>query len=225
MAYDPNDAADKKIVKDLIAAALAEAETEHEVAIKGLKDKNTDLLAKLAKAKTGENDPEAIAKLENQLENTQTQLKEVQKAAKQTAKQLEEITTKYNDENKFSESLIVDGGLSEHLTAAKVAPEFLPAVKALIKPQVTLKVEGNERKAFVGEKPLAEHIKEWSQGDQGKAFISAAVNGGTFAPGGSKATTGNGKTISRSEFDANAAANPGFAREFLKAGNSIADAA
>ena len=51
MAYDPKDPADKKIVDKLIADAVeareAELAAEHDEAIKGLKDKNKELLAKV----------------------------------------------------------------------------------------------------------------------------------------------------------------------------------
>ena len=71
MAYDPNDPADKKIMKDAIAAALAELATEHEQDIQGLKIKNGELVQKLKKAQEGTPDAKEVAALETQLEKVQ----------------------------------------------------------------------------------------------------------------------------------------------------------
>ena len=46
-AYDATDAADRKILKDAVDAAIRELNTEHEQDIQGLKAKNTELIDKL----------------------------------------------------------------------------------------------------------------------------------------------------------------------------------
>ena len=70
--------------------------------------------------------------------------------------------------------------------------------------------EGDERKAFVGDKSLGDFIKEWSQGDDGKHYIAATPNGGAGAQGGKPS---EGKTMSRTDYEANPAAHAAFFAE------------
>ena len=183
MAYDPNDAADKKIVKGLIDAALAELQTEHEADIAGLKTKNTELLAKLKDASKGENNAADIARLETQLEDIQTKLKNAEKEVKAKTGELTTAQKALEVESGVTRQLLVDNGLTDALTKANVAPAFLPAVKAMLSSKVELKTEGSNRIAVVGDKPLGEFIVNWSQGDEGKHYVAASVNGGAGANG------------------------------------------
>jgi DNA-binding protein YbaB len=205
MAYDPNDAADKKIVSDLVKAAVAKATeeltAEHEENISGLKTKNADLVTRLKKAQEGVKDPEEISRLETQLDTVKAELKEAKKAATKALNELKETTEELTTERTTATESLVKASLTEELTKAKVAPTFIPAVTALLRPQVVVKADGGEKKVFVGDKSLGDHITAWSQSDEGKAYISATVNGGTGAPGGSANKTG-GKTMSRSDFNA-----------------------
>jgi len=224
MAYDPNDPEDKKIVSKLIAdavkAALEEQVAEHTEEVNGLKTKNKELLGKLNKAKEGQQDPENVSKLENELEASQTALKEAQKELRKVTKELETANTNFQAENQYAQSLLVDGGLTEALTKAKVTPEFMPAVKALLKPQVAIKVEGNDRKAVVGEKSLGDFVTEWSQSDAGKVYVSANSNGGTGAPGAGQANNGGGKTLNRAAFEQMDMSARG---SFIKEGGKVVD--
>jgi hypothetical protein len=211
MAYDPNDKADKKIIDDLIKAALAEQAHEHEQDIAGLKTKNTELLGKLAKAEKGENNASEVARLETLVEENQTKLRSAEKDLKTANTNLQNITKAYETESQITHSLLVDNGLTEALVKANVASHFLPAVKAMLSSKVELKADGTNRVAVVGDKPLGEFIATWSQGDEGKHYVVAASNGGGGANGNKVAGQPGGKTILRSEYEA----NPGnFAKDF-----------
>jgi hypothetical protein len=72
---------------------------------------------------------------------------------------------------------VVDGGLTEQLTKAGVAPEFLKAARTMLKGQVKTKkndatgdfepiVDGD-----LGEMPLAQFVENWAKSDEGKPFI------------------------------------------------------
>lgn len=225
MAYDPNDPEDKKIVAKLVTDALSEAKTEHEAELKGLKDSNTKLLADMKKLQKEGGTVEELAALRAEHEEIQVKFKEAEKALKKATKDLETSQTEHANESKFTENLIIDGGLTEALSSAKVAAEFLPAVKALLRPQVALKVDTDGRRAVVGDKSLDDFVKEWSQGDQGKAFIAAPSNGGAGAPGGRAGGAAGGKSMLRSAFDQLNASNPAGAMKFIQEGGSVADAA
>lgn len=207
MAYDPNDAADKKIVADLVKAAVAKREeelgSEHEADKAGLIKKRDELLAKVKELGKGVPDAAELERVEAQLETTKAELKEAKKIATKAQNDLKDATEELNIERTTATESLVKSNLTEELTKAKVAPAFIPAVTALLRPQVVVKVEGGEKKVFVGDKPLSEHITNWSQSDEGKAYVSATINGGTGAPGGPKGNGNTGlKSITRAEYDA-----------------------
>lgn len=213
MAYDPNDPADKKIVADAVAAAVAEANDEHETAVAGLKAKNKTLLAKLAKANEndGTGDSAEVARLENELETSQKALKVAEKALKVANTSLEETTASRDAELAANRKLIVDNGLTDALTKANVAPALLDAARALHASSVVIKEDNGVRKAVVGGKDLGSYIAEWAQGDQGKHFVAAGNNGGGGAEGGFRTNANGGKTITRSAYEAAAAKGQGAA--------------
>jgi uncharacterized protein YoxC len=222
MAYDPKDPADKKIFDDAIKAALEEAAEQHEADVAGLKAKNTELRQKLSKAKAGEGDDAQaeVDRLETELATVKKDLSTAQKDLKATTKQLGELTTERDGLSTSLTSTLVDGGLTSELAGAKVDAKFLPAVKALLSPKVTIKTEADgTRKAVVGDKSLGDYIKEWSQGDEGKTYISAAGNNGGGA-GGSQGGTGGGKTMSRSAYEQ---MQPAEAAAFFSSGGTLTD--
>lgn len=204
MAYDPADKADKKIVdkliSDAVTAAIEEATTEHEADKKGLVAKNTELVAKLKKAREGQGDPNAIEKLEAQIETLQGELKTSEKALKTVTKDRDTHKTSAEAETATVRKLLVDGGLTDALVANNVAKQFLPAARALLQGQVTIKADGDTRVAMVGDKSLGDFVKAWSQSDDGKSFVAAPVNGGGDAPG-AKPNGQAGKTMTRAQFD------------------------
>lgn len=201
MAYDPKDPADKKIVDDLIAAALADAEEKHEADIAGLKANNTRLKDQLKKANAGEGNAEEIARLEAELETSKAKLKTAEKDLAKITKERDETAKTLEAETGFTQKLLVDNGLTDALVKANVAKQFLPAVKAMLAGQVTLKVDGENRVAVVGDKSLADFVTEWTKGEDGKHYVAAPANGGAGAKGGTD-KPGGGKTIDQAGFDA-----------------------
>lgn len=205
MAYDPNDEADKAIVAGLVDEATTD-----------LKAKNAALLGekkKLQKQITdGNADPKAleaanarIEVLEGELETNKTELGKLTKEHGKATKALEAETG-------VTRKLLVENGLTDALTKAKVASAFLPAVVAMLGPKVQVITKDGERKAMVGDDELGAFVTKWSQGDEGKHYISATPNGGGLAPGGR--ANGGGKTMTRSAFDAaDQAARSAFSAE------------
>lgn len=194
MAYDPNDAADKAVFD----AAVAEA-TE------GLVTKRDQLLGEVkalkAKIAKGAADPEAMDKLQAQLDEARTELETTKGELKSTTKARDKALKEHGDESTYAKKLLVDNGLTGALTSANVAKQFLPAVTAMFAGKVEVKAEGGERKLFIGDKPLAEAVTAWSQSDEGKHYVSAGNNGGGNGQGGAGGAA-NQKTITRTAFDA-----------------------
>jgi hypothetical protein len=114
--------------------------------------------------------------------------------------------------------LLIDNGLSEALIKVGVKPELSKAVKALFAGQAQIKIDGNNRSALIGDKPLADFINEWSKSDEGKHFVLASSNSGGGAQGGGGST--QSKQVTRSQFDG---MSPGDKMTFSKSGGRIVD--
>lgn len=226
MAYDPNDAEDKKIVAKLVKEALEEQAAEHETDIKGLKAKNSELVDKLKKASEGKPDAAEVVRLELELETSQAALKTAQKEFKSTKTKLDEVSNELGQERISSNNLLIDTNLTEALGANKVATQFMPAVKALLRPQAVIKTEADGKKVFVGDKSLGDFVKDWAQGDQGKAFVSANYNSGVDAQGNKVPFKGNdlSKTMSRAEYESLSQSDPAKASKFFVDGGQLLDA-
>lgn len=224
MAYDPKDPEDKKIVdkliKDAVDAAIAEAEASHDSDVQGLKEKNKELLARIKKG--GEGDPEEITRLESEIDTLKAKVKESDKVLRTLTKERDEFKTAADSESAAVRNLLVDNGLTEALVGANVAKQFLPAVKAMLAPQVTIKTDGDGRKAVIGDKLLGDFIKDWSQGDDGKHYVAAPLNGGGDAPGG-QGSNGGGKTMTRAAYEEMNAGNPGGVAKFFSEGGTLTD--
>lgn len=205
---------------------LIDAETE------GLKSKNTELI-------------NAQKKLKDDMKGIQAQLDEIaaaKEAAEQEAvsksgdidkvksaleakhkKELETLTAKLSTSEARLNQTLIDKGLAEGLVKANVAPQYLPAVTALIKSTSKAEIvdqDGNAV-AMLDGKPLTEFIATWAQGDQGKHYIAAPNNGG----GGSNGSNGNGqaatvKTMTRSAFEK---LPPAEQRDFSVAGGKLTE--
>ena len=65
------------------------------------------------------------------------------------------------------QKLLVDNGLTEALTQAKVAPEFLEAARALIKSREEIGIGESEGKpvALIGEQALAGFVEDWARSE------------------------------------------------------------
>ena len=66
--------------------------------------------------------------------------------------------------------LLVDAGLTEALTKARVAPEFLEAARALIKAKEEIGIGEAEGKpvAVIGEQSLSDFVAEWADSEAGR---------------------------------------------------------
>lgn len=187
MAYDANDPADKAILDKAVKDALAAQAEDHETEIEGLRNKNTELLGKLRKARTeggGETSAE-IERLENELADTQGKLRAAESNLRITKRELETANSELGTtrqsletEQATSRNEFVQNRLTSELSAANVGSQFLEDVTASLSRSVTVKEVDGKRQAFVGDKPLSEFVKEWSLSDKGKHYVTAPANGG-----------------------------------------------
>lgn len=193
MAYDANDPKDFAIVESLV-----------EDATKGLKAKNVELISETKKLKeqlrSGTADPKALERLEANVERLENELEAAMTNLKETSKRATKAEKSLTEESNSNRQLLIDNGLTAALSGAKVAEQYLPAVKALLAGKVELKTVDGKKVAMVGDKELGVFVTEWSQGDEGKHYVKAPANGGSGANPGSKAVPA-GKSTTRALFD------------------------
>lgn len=209
---------DKTYTKADLDAAIAEAKEAQDA-------KNRELLAevKALKAdlrKTQEIKPEDFAALESELEKVKADnaklgadLKAAQKAAETATKALEA-------ESGFTSKLLIQDGIKSALIANGVKDEdYIDALVTKFSASAAVVTEGDARVAKMGDKAVADAIKEWAGSDAGKKFVAAPVNNGGGAPGG--AGGGGGKIVTRAQFDGmDQAARASFAKD----GGKVVDA-
>ena len=199
-----------------VTAAIKAAVDE---AITGLKNKNTELLGELKKArKDSAIDPDDYNRLKDEKAELETKLDETTKLLKVEHLNGEKVKKAYEAETGFTSQLLIDNGLSDALNAVGVKPELAKAAKALFKGSAAVKSEGDTRVALIGDKSIADFVKEWSASDEGKHFVLAPHNSGGGAAGGAGGPTG-GK-INREQFN-------GMSHQeratFAKSGGAVVD--
>lgn len=190
MAFDANDTETKAALAKAVKDAVDEAVT-------GLQAKNTELLGKLKKAtKDATISPDDHAQLQAELDDTEAKLATALKEAKAATKAADDAKKAFEGESKVAHNLLVDNGLSAALLENGVKKaSYLKASKALLAGQVILTADGENRIAKVGDKLLADYIKEWVATDEGKSFVDAPVNSGGGAGGG--ASSGGDTDLSK----------------------------
>jgi len=163
-------------------------------AVEALSAKNRELLGELkaakAKAKGVEIDPVEHEQLRTQVEDLTGKLTKAEKAA---VKQFEDLTKVVSTKDAALQSYLIDNGLSDAMLKAGVRPEMMPAVKAMLKSKATIKDEGGNIAAFMGDQPLTDAVSAWAASDEGKHFVSAPANTGGGAAGGNGNGTGGNK--------------------------------
>ncbi|MAR55994.1 MAG: hypothetical protein CMM93_02320 [Rickettsiales bacterium] len=172
-------------------------------ATEGLKNKNSELLAEVKDQKA------ANKSFQDQLD----ELKAAKEAADEEAanksgdvekikanletkhqKEREALMSELKGKNSMLHTMLVDNGLTEALSKAGVAPQYMDAAKALIQKNNAAEVTEVDGAAVarIGNESISDFVKGWSQGDQGKHFVAAPANGG----GGAGGSNGGGKAPS-----------------------------
>lgn len=185
----------------------------------GLVKKNGELLAELREAKKGKAiDPAELDKLQAKIDGLEADLSVANKTLKDGGKAFEKLKLDMDAEASFTSKLLLDNGLTDALVKAGVAAPFLPAVKAMLSAQAKVVIDGDARKAVIGDKDLSAFVTEWATSDDGKHYIAAPQNNGGGASG-----SGGGagqQVVNRSTFDA--MSHPERA-SFAKSGGKVTD--
>ena len=187
---------------------------EHvEKATDGLKNKNTELMGKLKKSK--EQKDELSTRLDDlELKSIEGEDGEARKSGdvekqiqiavakkdkelKALKEELDDYSQKLTASDTMLRNKIIKEGLSDALIENNIAKQHYKAISALLKSEYDIGISDAEGdlKPVVGDVPLNQVVKEWSQGDTGKQYVAAANNNGGGAKG-SGGTANGGIDIS-----------------------------
>lgn len=210
---------EKTYTKADLDAAIAEAKEAQDAKNRELLAEVKDLKASLRK--TQEIKPEDFAALESELEKVKADNVKLSKDLTTAQKAAETATKQLEAETGFTSKLLIQDGIKSALIANGVKDEdYLDALVTKFSAGAAVVTEGDARVAKMGDKAVADAIKEWAGSDAGKKFVAAAVNNGGGAPGG--AGGGAAKTVDRNHF---ATMAPTAQSEFIKSGGKVVDAA
>jgi hypothetical protein len=165
--------------------------------------------------------PEAHQAEIDRADKAEAALAEVNKQVKALTTERDKAVKDLQTEQAHTSKLLISDGLKSALIANGVKDEdFIDTLTAKFATGASIKVDGENRIAMLGDKGLADAIKEWAGSDAGKKFVAAPQNSGGGAAGGGGAS--GGKTILRSQFDA---LSPAEQMATIKGGAKVVDAA
>lgn len=195
--------ADETFTKEQLDAAIEKAVGPLKDSVTKLETKNEELIGENRKLKRGaEIKPEDLTAAEERADKAEKALAEVQKELKAATTAKEKAEKALETESSFTAKLLIQDGLKSALIEAGVKdPDYLDLAVAKFSSSAKVTVDGEERKATIGDKPLADHIKEWAATDAGKKFVAAPTNSGGGAGGGDKKKAEE-QTMTRSAYDA-----------------------
>lgn len=201
----------------------ADIDAAVEAAKSPLDAKNRELLRELKDArKSATITPEQLAAVEDARDKALSDLAEAGKQIKTLTGERDKAVKALEAESGFTHKLLVENGLREALAANGVTNAIhQKAAMAMLASGVQVAADGDARVAKVGDKALADFVKEWAAGDEGKHFVAAPANGGGGAPGGG-ANGGTDKVLPRSQFDT---MDPAGKMDFIKQGGKVVDQA
>jgi len=206
-----------------IDAAIEKAVGPLKDSIGKLETKNEELIGENRKLKRGADiKPEDLTAAEDRADKAEKAKADLEKQVKALTAERDKAVKSLETEQAISTKDRINRDLTAALIANGVKDEtFLDALTAKFAPTAIIKVDGDKREAMIGDKSLADAIKEFAGSDAGKKFVAAPVNGGGGAGGGS-GSGGSGKVITQAEHDA---MRPKDRAQFFADGGKIDQAA
>jgi len=159
--------------------------------IKGLKDKNSELLGKISKGKNSTTELESeitrLRALEDQVKQDEALSKknydEALKLVNESSEnKINELSEQLTATKQLNYTMLVDNGLSLALDSINIIPGLKQGALSMLKPQVTVK----DGKAVVNDASLSDFIKQWSETDEAKLYLQSANTSGSGSGNGQK---------------------------------------
>lgn len=185
-----------------IDAAIEKAVGPLKESVGKLETKNEELIGENRKLKRGaEIKPEDLAAAEDRADKAEKELAEANKQVKAITAERDKAVKALETESAFTQRLLIQDGLAKALLENGVKDaDMIDVLTAKFASTAKVLIDGEERKAMIGDKALADAIKEWAGSDAGKKFVQAPVNSGGGA-GGGDGKGRDAKTMLRSDFD------------------------
>lgn len=211
------------LTKADLEAAVEKATSALKESIDRLETKNKELIGENRKLKAaGEIKPEDLTAAEDRADKAEAELADLKKQVGTITKERDKAVKDLETESGFTQKLLIQDGLKAALIENGVKDaDFIDTLSAKFARDAKVVADGETRKVMLGDKALADAIKEFAGSDSGKKFVAAAQNSGGGAPGGSGGS-GGGKTVTRAEWDA---MDHGARSTFSKDGGKVVDAA
>ncbi len=184
----------------------ADIDAAIEKAVGPIKSKLDEVMTEAKEAKrklreASEIKPEDLSAAEDRAEKAEAKAKELEKQVGTLTKERDTAVKTLETESGFTSKLLIQDGIKSALIGAGVKDDdFLDALTTKFSGGASVVVDGDARKAMIGDKAVEDAIKEWSATDAGKKFVAAPNNSGGSAPGG-HGGGGGGKTVTRAHFD------------------------
>lgn len=172
---------DEAELKKMIADAVTQATS-------GLISKRDELLGKLTEAKKIVKKVEGVdvdqlltaqeklAKIENDKAEQDGEYKKLYEKLKGgNDKTVADLQAQLEAQKTANSDLIKKTNLAQELTANGVIPGLSKGANVLLMDKLVVDPEGN---VLMGDKPLAEGLKEWAKGDEGKHYFTDGNAGG-----------------------------------------------
>ena len=183
-------------LEELTQDKLDEILESNQALVEAQKALKSDLTKLRAKAKGADIDPEEHAALQSQVAELTEKLGKTEKSYKT---EFEKLNGQLNEKSSALDKFVLDGSLTNELIQANVKKEFMEASKALLKGSAKLEFKEGSPIVLIDGKPLNEAIKNWTESEQGKHFISAPSNSGGGSEGGQ--SSGNNKLAGKIDGD------------------------
>ncbi|HKX78731.1 MAG TPA: hypothetical protein VJM34_09450 [Novosphingobium sp.] len=206
-----------------IDAAVAKAVGPLNDKLEAADAKNAGLLDDLKKAQrearaAKDITPEAHQAEVERADRAEARVKELESSAKTMTKERDSAVKALEAEQGAARTYALDAEINGAIAAGNVVPALVPALTALLKQSAKADLVEGKYAVTIGDKPAVDHIKGFLESDDGKAYRSAAANGGGGAPGGSAKS--GGKSMTRTAFQR---LDPAARSEFAKEGGQLVD--
>lgn len=150
--------------------------------------KNEELVADVRKAKSEaraarEIDPETYRAEIERADKAEASLAEANKALKAANADRDKAAKELESERNAARTFALEAEVAGAIAEGNVVPALVPAFKAMIAAQAKADLVDGKYAVTIGDKSARDHIKAFLEGDEGKAFRAADVNGGGGALG------------------------------------------
>lgn len=143
----------------------------------------------LKNARKAKEDAEAAAKkaaedAEAAIKKAEEDDGDIEKIKERHAKEIEKLTKRADEADAKLGSTLTDSAVTAAIAEAGIKENLRPAAAALIKSQNELKL-GSDGIVTIDGKNIGDHLKEWTQTDEGSGFVASGNSGGgsNNAPG------------------------------------------